>query len=45
MPRTGWPLQVAAVVETLEPPTALELEALRALQERTRLAHRGHDAS
>lgn len=42
---TGWPLQVAAVVETLEPPTALELEALRALQERTRLAHRGHDAS
>jgi glutaconate CoA-transferase subunit B len=37
---TGWPLAVAATVETLEPPTALELGTLRALQARTREAHR-----
>jgi glutaconate CoA-transferase subunit B len=37
---TGWPLAVAASVETLEPPTALELDTLRALQARTREAHR-----
>ncbi|HEX5649076.1 MAG TPA: CoA-transferase [Steroidobacteraceae bacterium] len=37
---TGWPLAVAATVETLEPPTALELDTLRALQARTREAHR-----
>ena len=37
---TGWPLAVAATVETLAPPTALELDTLRALQARTREAHR-----
>jgi glutaconate CoA-transferase subunit B len=37
---TGWPLTVAATVETLEPPTALELDTLRALHARTREAHR-----
>jgi glutaconate CoA-transferase subunit B len=37
---TGWPLQVAAELETLPAPTALELETLRALHARTREAHR-----
>jgi glutaconate CoA-transferase, subunit B len=37
---TGWPLQVAADLGTLSPPTALELETLRALHARTREAHR-----
>ncbi|MCE3286004.1 MAG: acyl CoA:acetate/3-ketoacid CoA transferase, beta subunit [Steroidobacteraceae bacterium] len=37
---TGWPLAVAATVETLAPPTAAELDTLRALQARTREAHR-----
>jgi glutaconate CoA-transferase subunit B len=37
---TGWPLTVAATVETLEPPTALELDTLRALHARTREVHR-----
>jgi glutaconate CoA-transferase subunit B len=36
---TGWPLQVAADLGTLPPPTALELETLRALHARTREAH------
>jgi glutaconate CoA-transferase subunit B len=36
----GWPLAVAAGVEAVAPPTALELETLRALQARTREAHR-----
>ncbi|MFN8575063.1 MAG: CoA-transferase subunit beta [Gemmatimonadaceae bacterium] len=36
---TGWPLQVASAIDTLEPPTTEELDALRALQERTRVAH------
>lgn len=36
---TGWPLQVAADVATLAPPTANELETLRALHARTREAH------
>ncbi len=38
---TGWPLQLAPSIATLEPPTPVELDALRALQERTRIAHRG----
>ena len=37
---TGWPLAVAATVETLPPPTPLELDTLRALHARTREAHR-----
>jgi len=37
---TGWPLAVAAELATLEPPTALELDTLRALHARTREAHR-----
>jgi glutaconate CoA-transferase subunit B len=37
---TGWPLAVAAGVGTLAPPTALELDTLRALHARTREAHR-----
>ncbi|MEP7344474.1 MAG: CoA-transferase subunit beta [Gemmatimonadaceae bacterium] len=38
---TGWPLRIAASVEVIEPPTALELQVLRELQERTRRAHAG----
>jgi glutaconate CoA-transferase subunit B len=37
---TGWPLQVAADPGMLQPPTAIELETLRALHARTREAHR-----
>ena len=37
---TGWPLATAATVETLAPPTTLELDTLRALHARTREAHR-----
>jgi glutaconate CoA-transferase subunit B len=37
---TGWPLAVAGAVETLPPPTPLELDTLRALHTRTREAHR-----
>ena len=37
---TGWPLAVAAELATLEPPTTLELDTLRALHARTREAHR-----
>ena len=29
---TGWPLRVADVVSITEPPTAVELDALRTLQ-------------
>lgn len=36
---TGWPLRIAPVIEQIEPPTHVELDALRALQERTRRAH------
>jgi glutaconate CoA-transferase subunit B len=36
---TGWPLKVAATVETIAPPTDVELETLRALHARTREAH------
>jgi glutaconate CoA-transferase subunit B len=36
----GWPLRVAATVATVDPPTPLELETLRALHARTREAHR-----
>lgn len=35
----GWPLQKHAVVDILAPPSVEELGALRALQERTRIAH------
>jgi len=35
----GWPLQVAAAVEAIPPPSPLELETLRALHARTREAH------
>jgi glutaconate CoA-transferase, subunit B len=35
----GWPLQLAAEIEVLAAPTALELEALRALYARTQAAH------
>jgi glutaconate CoA-transferase subunit B len=38
----GWPLRVAPTVEAIAPPTALELETLRALHARTREAHRRH---
>ena len=37
---TGWPLKVAASVDAITPPTPIELETLRALQARTREAHR-----
>jgi glutaconate CoA-transferase subunit B len=36
----GWPLHVAGRLDTIEPPSALELETLRALHARTREAHR-----
>jgi glutaconate CoA-transferase subunit B len=36
---TGWPLQVAADIATIAPPTRIELETLRALHARTREAH------
>jgi len=35
----GWPLRVAARLDTIEPPSPLELETLRALHARTREAH------
>ena len=35
----GWPLAVAAKIETMAPPTAHELEVLRALHARTKHAH------
>jgi len=35
----GWPVKFAAGLREEAPPTALELEILRALHERTRLAH------
>lgn len=36
----GWPLAMESKPETIAPPTAAELEALRALQSRTEAAHR-----
>ncbi|WP_174875665.1 CoA-transferase subunit beta [Vogesella oryzae] len=36
---TGWPLQVAAQLDTTPPPTAHELSVLRDLHARTRAAH------
>jgi glutaconate CoA-transferase subunit B len=36
----GWPLRIAAQVETLPPPSRVELETLRALHARTNEAHR-----
>ena len=36
----GWPLAVLPELETCAPPTAAELEALRALEDRTAAAHR-----
>jgi glutaconate CoA-transferase subunit B len=36
---TGWPLKLAAELVETPPPTAAELQALRALKERTRLTH------
>jgi len=38
---TGWPLQVAPSVDVIAPPTAVELQTLRDLHERTRAAHAG----
>jgi len=35
----GWPLRVAATLDRLEPPAAVELAALRDLHARTREAH------
>ena len=35
----GWPLVSAATIATVEPPTPIELETLRALNARTRAAH------
>ena len=36
----GWPLALAEGIESLAPPTLLELDTLRALRARTREAHR-----
>jgi glutaconate CoA-transferase, subunit B len=38
---TGWPLKVAAEVATTPPPTGIELQVLRDLNERTARAHSG----
>jgi glutaconate CoA-transferase subunit B len=38
---TGWPLKIAAKIETTPPPTAMELTVLRDLEERTARAHAG----
>ncbi len=38
---TGWPLKVAATIETTPAPTAAELSVLRELQQRTARAHAG----
>jgi glutaconate CoA-transferase, subunit B len=38
---TGWPLKVAAEVTTTPPPTEIELQVLRELNERTARAHAG----
>ena len=35
----GWPLKTAMSVGTVAPPTAVELDTLRALNARTRAAH------
>jgi glutaconate CoA-transferase subunit B len=35
----GWPLRVADAIDTPDPPTARELEVLRALKARTKAAH------
>jgi glutaconate CoA-transferase subunit B len=35
----GWPLRIAATLETIAEPTVLELETLRALKARTKAAH------
>jgi glutaconate CoA-transferase subunit B len=40
---TGWPVQFASRTTETQPPTARELEALRALLERTRRAHGDDD--
>jgi glutaconate CoA-transferase subunit B len=37
--KVGWPLLVADRIDTIAPPTALELDTLRALNARTRAAH------
>jgi glutaconate CoA-transferase subunit B len=36
---TGWPLQVADTLERVPPPQPAELNCLRELQARTRVAH------
>jgi glutaconate CoA-transferase subunit B len=35
----GWPLKSAASIAAVAPPTAMELDTLRALNARTRAAH------
>jgi len=37
--KVGWPLAVSDIIESIDPPTALELETLRALNARTKSAH------
>jgi len=37
--KVGWPLLVADAIETIAPPTHIELDTLRALDARTRAAH------
>ena len=37
--QTGWPLKIADLLQTTAAPTAGELETLRALHRRTKLAH------
>ena len=41
---TGWPLRVAGQVQVVPPPSGEELDVLRDLNERTRLAHVGPSA-
>jgi glutaconate CoA-transferase subunit B len=37
--KVGWPLAVSEIIESIDPPTSLELEILRALNARTKAAH------
>jgi glutaconate CoA-transferase subunit B len=37
--KVGWLLAIADIIETIDPPTPLELDTLRALNARTRAAH------
>jgi len=37
--KVGWPLLVADAIESIDPPSTIELDTLRALNDRTKAAH------